>query len=199
MDANFDHDSLEVTACDRCPKLVECRSRIVNGTGPTNADVVLIGEAPGESEDEQGIPFVGQSGTLLTKTLGEHGLPREAVRITNTVRCRPPNNRDPTQEEQLNCREHLETELEGIDPDVIVTLGKVPSETILDQEIAVTDVAGETYTKHLGGKDRTVLVSVHPAATMYDPSQKTAFNTTIELAAALAGYEDAGQASLTDF
>lgn len=199
MDSSFDDETLSVTACDRCPRLVECRSRIVNGTGPADADVVFIGEAPGANEDKQGIPFVGQSGKLLSKTLGKHGIPRTAVRITNTVRCRPPDNRDPTQQERDNCLEHLNREIAGIDPDVIVTLGKVPSEQILEDTVAVSTVSGETFQRQIGGKDRTILVSVHPAATMYDPSQSTAFETTIERAAELAGNEHAGQADLTDF
>lgn len=195
----FNQETATVTECDRCPKLVDCRSQIVNAIGPADANVVFVGEAPGETEDQQGRPFVGQSGDLLTKTLGKHGIPREEVRITNTVRCRPPNNRDPTDSERENCWAHLEAELESVDPTVIVTLGKVPSEQVLDDSISVTAVSGETFTKRIGGRERTILVSVHPAATMYDPSQKDAFEETIERAAELTGYGNAGQSSLTEF
>jgi DNA polymerase len=81
----------------------------------------------------------------------------------------------------------------------VVTLGKVPTQQLLEESLSITDVAGEIFTKQFDGIERAVLVSVHPAATMYDPSQKPVFDETIEYAAALAGYEDAGQASLTEF
>src|SRR6056297_1460256 len=118
-------DGPDVTACERCPALVESRSRIVNGVGPDDAALLFVGEAPGAQEDEQGEPFVGRSGSVLDDALRDNGLSRADVRITNCVRCRPPENRDPRTEELANCRGYLEAEIERIDPDVVVTLGKV--------------------------------------------------------------------------
>jgi DNA polymerase len=193
-------DGLDVTACTKCPALVESRSRIVNGTGPADADVLFVGEGPGEQEDREGEPFVGRSGTILDDTLREKGLARADVRITNCVRCRPPENRDPTGEELGNCRGYLETEIELVDPDVIVALGKVPSEHLLDRDVAVTSEAGTIERATLGGADRDVLICVHPAATLYDRSQEATLDAALEKAAAMAGDGGSGgQSQLGDF
>src|SRR6056297_3689385 len=135
-------DGPDVTACERCPALVESRSRIVNGVGPDDAALLFVGEAPGANEDEQGEPFVGRSGSILDDALRDAGLGRADVRITNCVRCRPPENRDPTADELSNCRGFLEAELQNVAPDVVVTLGKVPSQHLLERSVAVTKEAG---------------------------------------------------------
>jgi DNA polymerase len=194
-------DGLDVTACERCPELCESRSRIVNGVGPTDADLLFVGEAPGAQEDEQGEPFVGRSGSVLDDALRDVGLARADVRITNCVRCRPPENRDPTKEELTNCREYLETEIERLDPELVVTLGKVPSEHLLDRSVAVTKEAGEVFDARIGDGSYRLLVCVHPAATLYDRSQESTFTETIEQAAALAGVDDgnSGQSRLGDY
>ncbi|WP_247002594.1 uracil-DNA glycosylase [Halosolutus gelatinilyticus] len=184
-------EDLRVTACTRCPELVDCRSRIVNGTGPADADVLLVGEGPGANEDEQGEPFVGRSGTVLNEQLRAVGLDRETVRITNCVRCRPPENRDPTKTELENCREYLEREIDRLDPDVIVTLGKVPSEHLLGRSVAVTKEAGDVVDVRIEGAPRRVMICVHPAATLYDRSQEATFEAALQRAAELAGV-DAG-------
>ncbi len=106
---------------------------IVNGVGPADADLLFVGEAPGANEDEQGEPFVGRSGDVLDAGLRDAGLDRGDVRITNCVRCRPPDNRDPRNGELANCRDYLETEIDRVDPEVVVTLGKVPAEHLLDR------------------------------------------------------------------
>ncbi|MFB6164100.1 MAG: uracil-DNA glycosylase family protein [Haloarculaceae archaeon] len=190
-------EGLEVVECTRCPELVNSRSRIVNGTGPADADLLFVGEAPGAREDEQGEPFVGRSGSVLDDALRANGLAREDVRITNCVRCRPPENRDPTEEELTNCRGYLEREIDLVDPVAVVTLGKVPSEHLLDRDVGVTSEAGTIEEVRLGGQPRTVLLCVHPAATLYDRSQGETFERTIEKAADLAG--DGGQAALDEF
>ncbi len=194
-------DGLAVTACERCPELCASRSQIVNGTGPTDADVVFIGEAPGATEDERGEPFVGRSGDVLTAALRDAGLGRSDVRITNCVRCRPPENRDPSGEELANCREYLDRELELLDPEVIVTLGKVPTEHLLDRSVAITKEAGEVEEVRMGDRSHRILLSVHPAATLYDRSQRGTFEETIATAAELAGAESgtSGQARLGDY
>lgn len=191
-------EGLCVRECERCPALVDSRSRIVNGTGPEDADVLFIGEAPGQSEDEQGEPFVGRSGDILDEALGHHGLTRGTIRITNCVRCRPPENRDPTRDELANCRGYLEREIDLVDPAVIVTLGKVPSQHLLGRDVAITSEAGTIESVDLGGERRDVLLNVHPAATLYDRSQRGTFEATIEKAATIAGVEG-GQSTLEEY
>lgn len=180
-------DDLQVTDCERCPALVDSRSRIVNGVGPTDADLVFLGEAPGADEDEQGEPFVGRSGDVLDEALQAAGLVRADVRITNCVRCRPPENRDPTAEELSNCRGYLAAELDRVDPELLVTLGKVPSQHVLDRDVAITAEAGSVVDARIGESSRRVLLSVHPAATLYDRSQREGFFEAIAEAARIAG------------
>jgi DNA polymerase len=196
-----ERDGPDVTACERCPALVESRSRIVNGVGPDDAALLFVGEAPGANEDAEGEPFVGRSGTVLDDALRDAGLARADVRITNCVRCRPPENRDPHVEELDNCAGFLEREVEFVDPDLIVTLGKVPGERLLDRSVAVTKEAGSVVDARLGGESRRVLVCLHPAATLYDRSQREAFDAAIAKAADLAGVstDDGGQSRLGDY
>jgi len=191
-------DGLAVVACERCPDLVDCRSRIVNGVGPADADLLFVGEAPGQHEDEGGEPFVGRSGDVLDDGLRDAGLDRGDVRITNCVRCRPLDNRDPTDAELANCREYLETEIDRVDPAVVVTLGKVPAEHLLERDVAVTSEAGDVVEAAIGGERRRVLVCVHPAATLYDPSQRDTFASTLERAAEFTD-ESSGQSRIGDF
>lgn len=191
-----------VADCERCPALVESRSQIVNGTGPTDADLVFVGEAPGATEDERGEPFVGRSGTVLDDALRDVGLARADVRITNCVRCRPPDNRDPRSDELDNCREYLAEELARVDPELVVTLGKVPSEHLLGRSVAVTNETGEVFDARVGDAAVRLLVCLHPAATLYDRSQADAFEETIQTAAELSGLADGGaggQSSLGDY
>ncbi|MFB6228420.1 MAG: uracil-DNA glycosylase family protein [Halobacteriales archaeon] len=190
-------DGLEVRGCERCGELCGSRSRIVNGTGPADADLLFVGEAPGEREDDIGEPFVGRSGDVLEEALRENGLARADVRITNCVRCRPPDNRDPTREELENCRGYLETEIGQVAPALLVTLGKVPAEHLLDRSVAITSEAGDTVRANLGGEKHDVLLSVHPAATLYDSGQKETFERAIETAATVAGSGD--QATFGEF
>ncbi len=194
-------EDCRVTECTRCPALVDSRSRIVNGTGPTDADLLFVGEGPGANEDEQGEPFVGRSGTVLDDALRTAGLDRIDVRITNCVRCRPPENRDPTTEELENCRGYLEREIAAVDPEVVVTLGKVPSEHLLERSVAVTKEAGSLEEVRIDGTPRRVLLCVHPAATLYDRSQEETFEDAIRQAAELAGVTESegGQSRLDGF
>ncbi|THE64587.1 uracil-DNA glycosylase [Salinadaptatus halalkaliphilus] len=194
-------EDLCVTECTRCPALVDSRSRIVNGTGPKGADLLFVGEGPGAQEDDQGEPFVGRSGSVLDDGLRAVGLEREAVRITNCVRCRPPANRDPTDDELANCRGYLEAEIDQLDPEVIVTLGKVPTEHLLERSVAVTKEAGTLEDVRIGGEPRRLLVCVHPAATLYDRSQEETFRTTLERAAELADIDgtEGGQTRLDGY
>jgi DNA polymerase len=191
-------DGLDVTACERCEALCASRSRIVNGVGPADAALLFVGEAPGAREDEQGDPFVGRSGDVLDDALRDAGLDRADVRITNCVRCRPPDNRDPAAGELDNCRPYLEREVAGVDPTVVVTLGKVPAQHLLGRDVAVTNEAGDVVDAAVGGETRRVLVSVHPAATLYDPSQRETFEATVERAAEFRD-DGSGQSRLNRF
>lgn len=190
-------EDLEVQGCERCPALVESRSRIVNGVGPPSADLLFAGEAPGQQEDAQGEPFVGRSGAILDEVLREYGLSRAEVRITNCVRCRPPDNRDPHASELEHCRGYLETEIAAVDPTVVITLGRVPSEHLLGREVAVTAEAGSVVRTEVGADMVDVLICVHPAASLYDPSQRATLERVIEKAAAMTG--TGGQARIGDF
>jgi len=190
----------DATVCDctRCDALVESRTRIVNGVGDDDADLLFVGEAPGETEDAEGEPFVGRSGNVLDDALADNGLARADVRITNCVRCRPPENRDPSDAELENCRSWLDAEVAAVDPDLIVALGKVPSEHLLGRDVAVTNEAGSVVTADCDGP-RDLLICVHPAATLYDPSQRETFADTIETAVERTDGGGGDQRALDDF
>ena len=196
-----DDADIDVHDCTRCPVLCDNRSRIVNGVGPVDADLCFVGEAPGEREDEQGEPFVGRSGEVLDDALRDRGRSRQDVRIVNCVRCRPPDNRDPTTAELENCREYLAAELDAVDPAVVVALGKVPAEHLLGRSVAVTKEAGTLHDARLAGQPRRVLVCVHPAATLYDPSQRETLGAALDEAVALVGDDGGGdgQSRLGEF
>src|SRR5204863_1325942 len=112
----------EAKDCTRCP-LAETRTTVVFGNGDADADLMFVGEAPGANEDREGLPFVGQAGKLLDKLLAEIGLDRKEVFIANTLKCRPPDNRDPHPNEIEACQEYLRRQVDLIEPIVICTLG----------------------------------------------------------------------------
>lgn len=193
----WSEDDLGVRECTRCPALVESRSQIVNGVGPGDAELLFVGEAPGATEDEEGEPFVGRSGGVLDEALREAGLSRADVRITNCVRCRPPENRDPTAEERAQCRGFLEREIAAIDPSLVVTLGKVPAEHLLERAVAVTTEAETIESITVDERSIPVLICVHPAATLYDPGQREPFESAIRRASEYAGAN--GQSTFDSF
>jgi len=128
--------------CTRC-RLAEARSRIVFGDGAPDADLLFVGEGPGEQEDRQGLPFVGRAGELLTQMI-EKGLrvPRAAVYICNIVKCRPPNNRTPLADEVTACRPFLDGQIDAVRPRVIVALGKPATSLLLGRDVSITRVRG---------------------------------------------------------
>jgi DNA polymerase len=190
-------DDITVTDCQRCASLCAARSRIVNGVGPVDAELLFVGEAPGRQEDETGEPFVGRSGDVLDEALRDRGLARRDVRITNCVRCRPPDNRDPTATELANCRTYLDREIDAVDPEAIVALGKVPAEQLLDRSVSVTAEAGTVHDIPVRDHPQRVVVCVHPAATLYDPGQREPFDAALDVATDLVGGGD--QSTLGDF
>lgn len=187
-----------VQDCTKCSKLVDSRSQIVNGVGPLNARIMLIGEAPGNKEDVKGEPFVGKSGKELTNKLEERGISRDSVRITNSARCTPPENRDPTSEELENCKPYLKEEIEMVEPELIVTLGKVPSQNLLERDVKVTSEAGNIVTKEFGDHTVDVLISVHPASISYNRSLESTLNKVLNIVEQRADTEG-GQSSLGQF
>ncbi|UPM43632.1 uracil-DNA glycosylase [Halocatena salina] len=192
-------DGIDVRACEQCPELCESRSQIVNGTGTTSGPILFVGEGPGATEDERGEPFVGRSGDVLDEALRDRGLTRRDIRITNCVRCRPPDNRDPTTNELENCRVHLHREIEQVDPELIVTLGKVPSQHLLERDVAVTNEAGSVVEHRIAGTARRVVICVHPAATLYDSSQQDAFESALDEAISIVGHSVGGQSRLSEY
>ena len=131
----------EVAGCTRCP-LHETRTKVVFGAGNADADLMFVGEAPGAEEDRQGLPFVGRAGTLLNELLGEAGISREDVFITNVLKSRPPGNRDPQPDEIEACRPYLERQVELIEPRVIATLGNFATKLLTGSQTGITRVRG---------------------------------------------------------
>lgn len=162
----------KVRQCQKCEELAAGRTQTVFGTGNPDTPVVFCGEGPGKDEDEQGEPFVGRCGQLLTNILKACELPREQVYILNTVKCRPPGNRNPTPKETENCRAFLDLQLEIIQPKYIVCLGAVASQNLLKQTLPMNLLRGD-WTKYKG-KNFTarVLCTYHPAYLLRNPSAK---------------------------
>ena len=152
----------EARTCVRCA-LAKGRTQVVFGVGNPNADLMFVGEGPGEQEDLKGEPFVGKSGKLLDRMiLEEMGLTREHIYIANTVLCRPPGNRDPLPEELDACRPWLEAKMETIDPKVVVTLGNFATKQLLDTKEGITKIRGKTYPFRRG----VLVPTFHPAAVL---------------------------------
>ena len=152
----------EVSECTKC-SLAKHRNQPVFGAGSVNADLMFIGEAPGAEEDRLGVPFVGRSGKLLDNLLLEEmNMDRSACYISNVVKCRPPENRDPKSEEIESCRPYLETQLEIIKPRVIITLGNFATRLLLDTKIGITKLRGKKY-EYFGC---TLIPTFHPAAAL---------------------------------
>jgi uracil-DNA glycosylase family 4 len=149
----------EASGCVRCP-LAETRTHVVFGMGDPEADLMFVGEGPGEHEDLQGLPFVGRSGQLLDRLLLEElALTRDRCYIANVVKCRPPANRDPLPAEIEACRPYLERQLELIAPKVVVTLGKFAGQLLLGSSETVTRLRGRSYPYATG----VLVPTVHPA------------------------------------
>ena len=160
----------ECLNCKNC-KLCETRTNVVFGVGNPNANVLFIGEVPGENEDLQGKPFVGRGGMLLDKMLAVVELSREKnIYIGNMVKCRPPKNRDPEEEEVAACRPWLQKQIELIDPKIIVCLGRVAAIRFIDPNFKVTKEHGQFIEKD----GRLVMGTFHPAALLRNPNQKPA-------------------------
>jgi uracil-DNA glycosylase len=153
--------------CTRC-RLSESRTRIVFGYGNPSADLMFVGEAPGREEDEQGRPFVGAAGQLLTKIIEAMGTKREDVYIVNTVACRPPENRNPEPDEVATCRPFLQEQIRLVAPKVIVALGAFATQAILGTDEPISQLRGRWQVAH-GAR---VMPTFHPAYLLRSPKGK---------------------------
>jgi len=159
----------QAQTCVRCAELAATRQKVVFGAGNADAGLMFVGEAPGASEDEQGVPFVGQAGKLLEKLLLEIGMARADVFIANTLKCRPPANRDPLPAELENCKEYLYRQVELIQPNVICTLGNFATKLLRDDPAGITRVHGQPEVVVLGRRAVRLYPIFHPAAALYTP------------------------------
>ncbi len=159
----------EARGCVACP-LHQTRTTVVFGSGNANADLMFIGEAPGANEDKLGLPFVGQAGKLLDKLLTEIGLDRADVFIANTVKCRPPNNRDPHPHEIESCNGYLRRQVQLIEPSVICTLGNFSTKLLRGDTTGISRIHGQDEVRTIGPRAVRLLPLYHPAAALYTPS-----------------------------
>jgi len=164
--ASFAELEAEALACTKC-QLASTRTQVVFGVGDPQADLMFVGEGPGEQEDLSGEPFVGRAGKLLTSLIEEIGLSRAEVYIANVVKCRPPGNRDPQPGEIEACRPYLEAQMGFIQPKVIVTLGNFATKLLLDTKTGITKLRGQEY-PYPGEDDagRVIIPTLHPSAVL---------------------------------
>ena len=160
---------MQTRDCVRCSELAATRKSVVFGAGNADADLMFVGEAPGASEDEQGLPFVGRAGKLLDQLLAEIGLTRPDVFICNTLECRPPGNRDPLPVEIENCQEYLLRQVELIQPAVICTLGNFSTKLLRGDPTGITRLHGQPEVILLGRRAVRLYPIYHPAAALYTP------------------------------
>jgi DNA polymerase len=159
----------EARECVRCP-LHQTRTTVVFGSGNADADLMFIGEAPGANEDRMGLPFVGQAGKLLDKLLEEIGLTRKDVFVANTLKCRPPNNRDPDPREIESCQDYLRRQVDLIEPTVISTLGNFATKLLRGDTTGISRLHGQAEIRIIGSRAVRLYPLYHPAAALYTPS-----------------------------
>ena len=154
----------EIQHCRKCD-LSHTRKNAVPGKGPASAEIMLIGEGPGYYENEQGLPFVGASGKFLTQLLTDGGIPRDSVFITNVVKCRPPGNREPQEQELRACSAYLDKQIEVINPLIIVTLGRFSMARYF-KNVRISKIHGNASWKN----GRLIVPMYHPAAALHQPN-----------------------------
>ncbi|NLO74659.1 MAG: uracil-DNA glycosylase [candidate division WS1 bacterium] len=163
----LDDIAAQVRDCSNC-RLCEGRNLAVSGEGPADAPVMFIGEAPGAAEDRQGRPFVGPAGQLLNQLLLGAGLRRPEVFITNIVKCRPPQNREPRPEEITACREYLDGQIAILQPPLICLLGRPATQTLLDPTLAMGRAHGRLFER----EGLSFMPIYHPAAALHNPNMR---------------------------
>ena len=167
MFMNFDELIAQCTACRKCG-LATTRNHIVIERGSRNAKLMFVGEAPGEQEDREGVPFVGAAGKLFDEYLAAVGIDREEVYVCNVLKCRPPHNRDPLPEEEEACMEYLRTQVRLVKPKMIVCLGRIAAMKLISPDFRITKEHGKFFEK---GAFQMVAV-YHPSALLRDPAKK---------------------------
>jgi uracil-DNA glycosylase family 4 len=180
----------EIAACQQCP-LHKARTQTVPGSGPASATIMFIGEAPGFHEDQQGLPFVGASGKYLEQLLADVNLHREDVFITNVVKCRPPENREPLQPELDACADYLNRQIELIDPKIVITLGRFSMAKYFPDG-RISKIHGQA--KRMGG--RIYYPMYHPAAVLRTPSLRPEMEADMQRVLKLM--QDTGSDDLPD-
>lgn len=192
----------EVRRCTRCP-LHLSRTNAVPGEGSPCQRIVFIGEAPGQNEDMQGRPFVGAAGQLLTQLLNMNGISRESIFITNVVKCRPPENREPRDEEIHSCLPFLKRQLAAIKPRLIITLGRHSTRTILAlygyTVDSIMSVRGKPFKFAENWGLVTVFPTLHPAAALYNPRMRSLIEEDFREIAKLIKGDSRGQGPLDMF
>lgn len=181
----------QVAACTRCAELAGTRKKTVFGEGSLEPRIVFFGEAPGAEEDREGRPFVGKAGQLLTKMIEACTLRREEVYILNTIKCRPPGNRNPTPEEVANCRPFFEQQLRLLQPQYIVCLGAVSTSALLRTTLSIGQLRG-VFHHYQGTK---VLVTYHPAYLLRNPDAKRLAWQDLQFLMRDMGIEPSGRSS----
>ena len=167
---NWEELESSIIDCKKC-KLCQNRTNIVFGCGNKEADIMFIGEGPGGDEDAQGIPFVGKAGKLMNEAFKGLGIDREKVYIANIVKCRPPSNRDPQEDETTACLNYLRNQVILVKPKIIVLLGRIALQNILGKECSITNMRGKWIEK----KGIMYMPTWHPAALLRDEKKKIEF------------------------
>jgi uracil-DNA glycosylase family 4 len=175
MPTELERVAAEAATCTRC-RLHESRTQVVFGQGDPDAELMFVGEAPGFHEDRQGLPFVGPSGQLLNRLLAGIGLRREDVYICNTVKSRPPRNRDPLPDEIAACRPWLDAQIRLVDPKVVVTLGNFAAKTLLETTVGISRLRGQVHPF----QGRVLLPTFHPAAALHAQGRRFAGPSPLE-------------------
>lgn len=164
---SLDEIRKECESCRKC-SLAETRTNVVFGVGNPHADIMFVGEAPGEKEDLSGIPFVGAAGKLFDKYLVAVGIPREEIYIANMLKCRPPKNRDPKPEEQDLCIEYLREQVRAVSPKLIVCLGRISAMRLIKPDFRITAEHGIWFERGAF----SICAVYHPSALLRDPRKK---------------------------
>ncbi|MFB6215814.1 MAG: uracil-DNA glycosylase family protein [Candidatus Aenigmatarchaeota archaeon] len=169
-----------VKDCKKC-RLSDSRNNTVPGEGDGDADIMLVGEGPGKNEDIEGRPFVGRAGEILDKLLDSVGLDRNEIYITNIVKCRPPENRNPRKDEIETCTPYLDEQISIIEPDVISPLGSFATAYILDKYDLDKGKISEVHGKTFSSENLKIYPQYHPAAAIYDPSKMEVLKKDFEI------------------
>ncbi len=168
---NWNELELAVRGCVKCP-LHLSRHNVVFGEGPRDSSILFVGEGPGAEEDDSGRPFVGRSGRLLSQLMEEADIPRESVFISNVVRCRPPENRAPKKEEISACLGWLQELVRFLRPEIVVTVGNVPSRLFLDTKEGISSLRGRFHNSVFAGVDVVVRPIFHPSYLLRNRSRE---------------------------